>query len=56
MAVRKRNESSVIDLKGDDLLSWVSTEIKLELCCLYSSSFKFLFIPCKHSLYIFESF
>ncbi|XP_015235910.1 PREDICTED: rho guanine nucleotide exchange factor 12 isoform X2 [Cyprinodon variegatus] len=24
MAVRKRNESSVIDLKGDDLLSWFS--------------------------------
>lgn len=26
-AVRKRNESSVIDQIGDDLLSWVSTEI-----------------------------
>ena len=38
-AVRKRNESSVIDQIGDDLLSWVSTILRLKL---YFPPFKHL--------------
>lgn len=34
-AVRKRNESSVIDQIGDDLLSWVSTVLWMKLYFLY---------------------
>lgn len=34
-AVRKRNDSSVIDQIGDDLLSWVSTIFTLKLYFLF---------------------
>lgn len=36
-AVRKRNESSVIDQIGDDLLSWVSTILRLKLYILFQT-------------------
>lgn len=44
-AVRKRNESSVIDQIGDDLLSWVSTLVRVK----FSSFRLFLILNSFHN-------
>ena len=48
-AIRKKNESSVIDQIGDDLLSWVSTILQGWNCILPSETFPPFWIHLKKS-------